>query len=135
MPVKDQVSQLTPELAMYAAISSATTTTGGIIDTQMYNMGLSFFLALPVYTDGTYTLAIYEGDESDLSDAAAVDSSQIIGSLPALSALTDEGDEPGKVGVFGTKRYVRADVVSASVTTGATAMVMAVKGADVVAES
>ena len=110
-------------------IGSDTTTTGAIFDTADYDMGITFAVLCKSYTDGTYTLKIEHGDNSGLSDAADVDSAMLVyGTLPAVSAAMTEGDPMPREGVHSTKRYVRASLVSTSVTTGATLQVVLIKG-------
>lgn len=113
-----------------AAISSDTTTNGEIIDTQDFN-ALTFVMMVGTRTDGTYTLKVQEGDESDLSDAADADASDLVGTLSDTAVSASNG--LSKVGYVGNKRYVRASVVSTSVTTGATVGVVAVLGRPAIA--
>lgn len=110
-------------------IGSDTTTTGAIFDTADYDMGITFAMLCKSYTDGTFTLKIEHGDDSGLSDAADVDAAMLVyGSLPALTAAMTEGDAMPREGIHSTKRYVRASIVSTSVTTGATLQVIIIKG-------
>lgn len=107
-----------------AAISTNATTNGVIIDTQGYG-SLEFLLHLGARTDGTYTLQLQHGDAANLSDAAVVSNADdLIGALPVGNAA----NTVQRVGYRGDKRYVRANVVSASVTTGATVGVTALLG-------
>lgn len=133
MPVQETVTKhkvinaLEPQV-----IGSDTTTAGAIIDTADFDMGVFFSMLTTAYTDGTFTLKIEHGDDSGLSDAADVDSAMLVyGSLPANSAGASEGDVMAKEGVHSTKRYLRASIVSTSVTTGATVQVIAVMGGEV----
>lgn len=113
-------------------IATDTTTTGAIIDTADYDMGVTFAVLVTAYTDGTYTLKIEDGDDSGLSDAADVATTQLVyGSLPAVSAGSTEGDAMAKEGVHSAKRYIRASIVSTSTTTGATVQVVAIVGPEV----
>lgn len=112
-------------------IATDTTTTGAILDTADFDMGICFALLVTAYTDGTYTLKIEDGDDSGLSDAADVSSDMLVyGTLPAISAGASEGDVMAKEAVHSTKRYVRASIVSTSTTTGATVQVIAIKWAE-----
>jgi hypothetical protein len=132
MPVREMV---TKEVVMNALevqeIASNTTTVGAIIDTRDYDLGVYFAMFCSAYTDGTYTLKIEHGDDSGLSDAADVPADALVyGTLPALTALTAEGGRLAKEGVFGTKRFLRASIVSTLVTTGADLSVIMVKAAE-----
>lgn len=125
-------NEIYPTVALNtAAISSSTTTTGtNIIDTQGYG-ALEFVLNVAARTDGTYTIALEHGDNSALSDAAAPDATDILGTLAATAIST--ANTVKRVGYVGNKRYVRANVVSTSVTTGATVGVLAIRGRPTVA--
>lgn len=133
MAVKEQVTRIKVINALEPqVIGSDTTTTGAIIDTADFDLGVSFAVLATAYTDGTFTLKIEDGDDAALADAADVDSSMLVyGTLPAVSAGASEGDVMAKEGVHSAKRYVRASIVSTSVTTGATLQVIAILGAEV----
>jgi len=107
------------------AIASDTTTVGNIIDLAGFE-SVTFFQESGAYTDGSYTLLIEEGDDAALADAAAVADSSLVGTEAdtAISAA----NAVSSIGYVGGKRYVRASVVSASVTTGATVGALAVIG-------
>lgn len=66
-------------------------------------------------TDGSYAVTVEESDSSG-SGYAAVDSSRILGSLPAY-ASTDDGVWTS-FGVRPTKRYVRIVVTPSGATSG-----------------
>ena len=117
-----------------ADISTDTTTAGTIIDTAGYDGGVFFAMGASAYTDGTFTMKIEEGDESDLSDASVVDDDNRVyqGTInPAVSAVTADGTILSKQGVFNTKRYVRLSVVSTSTTHGSSLYAIAVCSAEV----
>jgi len=131
MAVRDQVSKMDSFQALYEAIASDTTTVGAIIDTAHYELGFSAFISAPVWTDGTYTLKLEESDDSGMAGAVDVPAEKLIGSLPAVGALTADGGKLGKIGVFSNLRYVRISVVSTGVTTGATVNVAVVQHSEV----
>lgn len=106
-----------------AVINSNATTNGVIIDTQGFG-ALEYLLAIGARTDGTYTLQLQHGDAANLSDAATVGAADLLGSLP----VGNTANTVQRVGYVGDKRYVRANVVSTSVTTGATVGVTAILG-------
>lgn len=109
-----------------AAITSNTTTNGtNIIDTQGYS-GLEFLMTVGARTDGTFSMTIQHGDASDLSDATTVDASDLLGTTAQTAANTAQTQK--RIGYVGNKRYVRANVVSTSVTSGATVGVAALLG-------
>ena len=84
--------------------------TGEIIDRQGFEAA-EFFLSSGALTDAnaTFAVALEEGDNSGLSDAATVASSDLHGSLPSLAAATDDNKE-FRFGYKGTKRYLRVKI-------------------------
>ena len=100
-----------------ATINSDTTTVGAIIDTAGYE-SCEFIIKSGTRTDGTFTPLIQDGDDSGLSDAAAVSDTFLVGT-EAAAAIT-ASNALGRIGYVGKKRYVRLSIVSTSVTTGCT---------------
>jgi len=137
MAVRDIRSQLQPTVVHSAAITSATTTNGSIIDNANFELGLMFVVQCSAYTNGTYNFTIEHGDDSGLSDATAVTSDMLIGTLDNLktTALSGAGSVLKTIGLFSNKRYVRINVVStASSGSGAWAFIniTAVQSAELV---
>lgn len=120
-------NELYPTIARNtAAINSNTTSTGtNIIDTQGYG-ALEFIQTVGARTDGTFTLALVHGDDPALSDGVAVTDADLLGTLAGTAI--NAANTVKRVGYRGDKRYVRADVVSTSVSSGATVGVLAVRG-------
>lgn len=97
-----------------STISSDTTTNGEIIDTAAFH-GLEFILKSGAITDGAYTVALTEGDDSGLSDGTAVSADDLLGSI----AFADTEDNVAKrIGYIGKKRYVRLSIVSTGTASG-----------------
>ena len=100
----------------YQTISSATTTSGEIIDTKGYNS-----IVIGMYADFTTgnitALSFLEGDESDMSDGAAIDDSELLINDGQLTATTD-----GilRWGCISKKRYVQPTIT----TTGSVSIVV-----------
>lgn len=111
------------------AISTDTTTNGDVIDTQGYN-SIVFVLQAGTLTDGTYTPVIEEGDNSGLSDAAAVTDFHLLpsGTGQEAAAALDTSNTVSKLGVISNKRYLRLSVASTSTTSGGTVGGVAVLG-------
>lgn len=110
------------------AISTDTTTNGDILDLKGFE-ACTFVFQTGTVTDGDYTVLIQEGDESNLSDAAAVADTDLIGTEAAASFTADTDDNAiSKIGYIGDKRYVRFNVVSTSTSTGATVGAIGVLG-------
>jgi len=109
-------------------IATDTTTNGDIIDLQGYG-SLMFVFQTGTVTDGDYTVLIQEGDESDLSDAAAVADADLLGTEADASFDADTDDNlVSKIGYIGHKRYVRFNVVSTNTSSGAVVGAVAVLG-------
>lgn len=119
MPVKDIRSNLLPKLAFLAIINSDTTTNGAIIDTADFDSGVVFNFLSTVYGAGTYTPILEESDDSGMSGANDIADANLIGTEAgaAISAVTAAGANLGSIGIFGTKRYIRVKILSASSST------------------
>ena len=139
MAIRDMVSTLIVRLSSHTVITGNGTTNGADIDTAGYDLGVSFVMSAPVWTDGTYKLTFQEGDLSDLSDATNVPADKIIPiagldavntGIAATVGQTDENDLMPRAGIHSTKRYVRAVVTATGVTSGATVEVVAVLGGE-----
>jgi len=109
------------------AITSDTTTNGDIIDTAEYG-SLLFVIQSGTLTDGTYTVLIHEGDESNLSDASAVDDADLTNTEASASFASTDDNTVNKIGYVGSKRYVRLSLVSASTSSGGTLGAIAIQG-------
>lgn len=133
MPIADIRSDLDSRILLNAAISTDTTTVGAILDTANFDLGVMLSVLCTAYTDGTYTLLLEESDDSGMAGATTVTTEQLIGSLPALSALTANNVQAETVGFFSTKRYIRVSIVSTATTTGASILVHAASKAELVA--
>lgn len=62
----------------------------------------------------TFTVLIEDGDNSALSDHAAVDDAYLIGTEADASFDQDDDNTTRKIGYRGTKRYLRATVTPAN---------------------
>ena len=134
MPVKDNNSSNVLTSSDGATVATDTTTTFiTSIDTKDLDNGISFGLLVTAYTDGDYALVIQ--DSADNSVFADVDSSMVIGTPVSVDAAYTEGDAIPKIGVFGTRRYLRATVVSTNTSTGATMQVVTQQSNEVVPSS
>lgn len=94
-----------------AQTNSNTARVSNIIDTAGYE-SLELVLINGTNTDANATFAVLveDGDNSALSDNAAVDDAHLLGT-EALAAFTFANDDIcRKIGYLGTKRYVRVTV-------------------------
>jgi len=103
----------------FAAITTDTTTVGNIIDTLDFE-SLEFIVQSGDITDGAYALLLEEGDDSGLSDVAAVSAEETLGVLTGFVAADDNAAK--RVGSIGKKRYQRLSIVSTGTTTGVDSM-------------
>jgi hypothetical protein len=97
------------------ALTGNATTAAATVDTQGFE-SLEVVVASGVITDGTETPGFFEGDASNMSDEAAVNAADLIGTMAAFAA-TDDG-LVRKIGYKGTKRYFRAKLVGSGQTSG-----------------
>jgi hypothetical protein len=93
----------------------AASVNGEIVDFADFE-SVSWIITTGAITDGTHTLKMQHGDESDLSDAADVAAADLIGSFPELTGTED--NKQYKVGYKGAKRYGRLVSTVAGATTG-----------------
>ena len=96
---------------------------GQIIDHQGYDSAeYDILLGAIADADATFTVLLEEGDQSNLSDAAAVADadmvSQTLGTAPetAASFAFNSDDQVRKLGYIGSKRYTRLTITPASNT-------------------
>lgn len=116
--MRDLLSNVAMEKAIAAAtISTNTASSSAILDLKKYNSAC-FIISSHAYTDGTYTLTVEEGDESDLTDSAAATVAN--GSLHPDSVLAvSAANKRAFVGYKGDKQYVRVTLTSTSTSSGA----------------
>jgi len=126
--MKDLYHDLVGEISLKFATMKTATDGQNVIDLQGFQ-GALILVASGTITDGTaYTFELKEGDESDLSDAAAVADSDLLGSEPSFAANDD--DKIKVFGYIGSKRYLRVDLktVTGSPSTGGVFGAVVVKG-------
>lgn len=75
-------------------------------------MALEFVIALGTLSDAGITTVVLmeEGDDSGLSDAAAVADADLLGTEVLASFIQSDDDAIKKIGYVGTKRYVRLTI-------------------------
>ena len=111
-----------------AAISTSTTTASNVIDRQGYDK-VTFVITASAYTDGTFTPAVSESDNSGMSGENAVADAELTRletAAAVTAATTNSADNSKKIGYLGSKRYLTCDLASTSVSTGATVGVLAI---------
>lgn len=111
--MRDLMNHVHPVRAIspVAAATDNTAIVSQIIDRKGYD-SLTFAILAGANTDANATFAVLveDGDQSDLSDNAAVDDLQLVGT-EALAGFTFADDnETRKIGYIGDKRYVRLTI-------------------------
>ena len=102
------------------AVVADTAIAGNIIDTKGYE-SLEFVLQAGIVSAGDVTPSLFDGDDSGLSDVAAVSAANTLGALVTLDAT----DGITRFGYVGKKRYVRVTLTganSANLTAGVIAI-------------
>ena len=113
--MRDIYHDLVPLHSIYPASLSGAKTGDAIIDLQGFLGALIICYSGAITTDTVFQLM--EGNESDLSDAAAVADADLLGSEPTLLAATD--NEVKSFGYIGKKRYIRVDTTAGAGIAGA----------------
>lgn len=93
-----------------AAVTDNTAFTSTIFDTAGYQgVMLSGTHGTNADSDATYTVLVEDGDDSGLSDNAAVDDAFLTG-VEAMGLQYDDDAKAFKIGYIGPKRYVRITI-------------------------
>lgn len=107
--MKDQYHDFLPEYSIYPASLGAAAKEGdAIVDLQGYEGAMIVCGSGDLTVDMPFQLM--HGDDSALSDAAAVPDADLVGTEPTLLAATD--NEIKHFAYVGTKRYLRVDTLS-----------------------
>lgn len=111
------------------SVADNTAQVSQIIDTAN-RAGLEFHIAAGAIADAdvTFTVLVEHGDQANLSDAAAVDDADLIGTEVLAAFQFDDDNEVRKIGYRGSKRYVRLTITPANNASGALLAVTAVLG-------
>jgi len=128
--MKDLVNNITVARAISpVSVSDNTAQVSQIIDRQGYS-SLTFAIAAGSLADAdaTFTVLVEDGDAANLSDAAAVDDADLLGT-EALAGFTFADDNATrKIGYRGTKRYVRLTITPATNASAALLGAVAILG-------
>lgn len=113
---RDLFNHVTPKPVFNpkAAVTDNTAQVGTIIDHQGYHSATYLLVTgNDADTDATFTVLLEEGDDSALSDAAAVADADLIGTEVLASYTYADDNKCFKLGYKGTKRYTRMTVTPA----------------------
>lgn len=127
--MQDLFNNINPNGSALSNASDNTALVSGIIDMQGYD-SLTFLIATGTLADvdATFTTLIEDGDDSGLSDAAAVSDTFLLGTEALASFTFADDDSVFKIGYAGNKRYVRCTVTPANNTGAAPLAVIPVLG-------
>jgi hypothetical protein len=117
--MKDLFNAIHPVRAIAPAAATADDTpwVGEVIDRQGFE-GLTFVVATGALADAdaTFAVLVEHGDAANLSDAAAVPDTELLGSEADAGFDFSADNATRKIGYAGAKRYVRLTVTPANNT-------------------
>lgn len=128
--MRDQMNSLHPLRAISpVSVADNTAQASQIIDRQSYR-SLTFLILTGSIADAdaTFAVTMTHGDVSDLSDSAAVASTDIVGTLALAGFQFDDDNETRKIGYVGGKRYVRLTITPTNNASAALLAAVAVLG-------
>lgn len=98
-------------LSPAAAVADNTAQVGTIVDGAGYQ-SITYLIILGAIADAdaTFTVLLEHGDQANLSDAAAVPDSNLIGTEVTAGFKFDDDNELRKLGYVGPKRYTRMTI-------------------------
>ncbi|WP_431861387.1 hypothetical protein [Azospirillum sp.] len=115
--MRDMMNCCTPKRAISpaAATTDNTAFVSQIIDVQGYD-SLTFLIQTGSLADAdaTFTTLVEHGDDSSLTDAAAVADAELLGTEALASFTFADDNKCFKIGYVGSKRYVRLTVTPAN---------------------
>ena len=111
------------------SVADNTAQVSQVIDRKGYD-ALEFFIETGTIASGTATFAVTmdHGEASNLSDALAVPSDQMVGTLATAGFSFSNPNVTRKVGYIGGKRYVRLTITPAANAAAALLTAVAVLG-------
>ena len=110
--MRDLMNSIHPVRAISPVVATDDTAlVSQIIDTLGYD-SLTFVIATGTLADAdaTFAVLIEDGDAANLSDAAAVDDVNLVGTEALAGFTFADDDETRKIGYVGNKRYVRLTI-------------------------
>ena len=110
------------------SVADNTAKVSQIIDTQGFE-SLEWVIAMGTLADADATFAVLmeEGDDSGLSDAAAVADVDLLGTEAAAGFIFSDDDQVRKIGYGGNKRFVRLTITPSANASAALLSVVAVQ--------
>jgi hypothetical protein len=128
----DGLSKIHPVLALApvaTALADDTAQVCAIIDRRGYRT-LTYLILPGTLADANATFAVTmeHGDNSALSDTAAVAATDVTGTLANSGFIFSDDSEPRKIGYIGGKRYTRLTITPTGNTGAAPLAVLALLG-------
>lgn len=111
------------------SVADNTAAVSQIIDVQGFD-SLVFAIATGSLADAdaTFAVLVEDGNDSGLSDAAAVIDAELNGTEAAAGFQFDDDNETRKIGYIGNKRYVRLTITPSANASAALISAVAVLG-------
>lgn len=109
-------------------VTDDTAQVGQIIDNQGYD-SLEYVIAIGTLADANATFAVLveDGDDSALSDNAAVVDGELLGTETEAGFQFDDDDEVRRIGYRGNKRYTRMTITPSGNSGNADISVVAIQ--------
>ncbi|MCS0808682.1 hypothetical protein NX774_12200 [Massilia agilis] len=114
--MKDLMNLISPKLAIApVSVPDNTAQVGQVIDRQGFD-SLTYVIVSGalVDADATFTTLLEEGDQANMSDAAAVADADLIGTEALASFTFADDNKCFKLGYKGAKRYTRLTITPAN---------------------
>jgi len=128
--MRDMFNQVTPKRALSpVSVADNTAQVCQIIDRKDFE-SLTYLIAAGSLADAdaTFTVLLEEGDDSGLSDAAAVADADLLGTEALASFIFSDDNKCFKLGYRGSKRYTRMTITPAANASAAVLAVIALLG-------
>lgn len=125
----NQVKTVPALVPLAAAVADNTAQVGAIIDRRGFDSLLfAIVTGTLVDADATFTVLIEHGDAANLSDAAAVPDSELVGTEAGASFTFADDSKCSKIAYIGTKRYARLTITPAANASAAPLAAVAILG-------
>jgi hypothetical protein len=111
------------------SVADTTAQVSQIIDRAGYN-SLEFVIGIGSVADAdaTFAVLVEDGDDSSLTDAAAVADADLLGTEALAGFQFDDDNECRKIGYVGSKRYVRLTITPSANASAALITALAILG-------
>ena len=128
--MQDLHNNVTPKRVLSpVSVADNTAQVGQIIDRAGYD-SLEYLIATGSLGDAgaEFTTLLEHGDQANLSDAAAVPDSMLLGTEALASFIQSDDDKVFKLGYIGDKRYTRLTITPTNNATAALIAAIALLG-------